>query len=112
MGEIKEEVRSHYAELAEQMGGPAGCCTSTDDVCFADYSGAGLGELGLTSAHSLDVYKRQRIHRPVDSLRSPCVRFEPAWGQAHGASVHLAGWCRADQTGSPPAPASVRPECS
>jgi SAM-dependent methyltransferase len=53
MGEIKEEVRSHYAELAEQMGGPAGCCTSTDDVCFADYSGAGLGELGLTSAHSL-----------------------------------------------------------
>lgn len=58
MSEVKEAVRSRYANFAKQLdvvpAAGAGCCSDGDACdCGGNYSAAELGEIGLTDAVSL-----------------------------------------------------------
>ncbi|HUY56642.1 MAG TPA: arsenite methyltransferase [Candidatus Micrarchaeaceae archaeon] len=53
MGEIKEAVRSRYAELAQELGAPEGCCGSSGNCCPGEYLPSDLEGVGLTEAYSL-----------------------------------------------------------
>jgi arsenite methyltransferase len=62
MSEVKEAVRSHYADVAKQLvvfnqlgSGPDGCCQADgpDCGCSGSYSADALQEVGLTESVSL-----------------------------------------------------------